>query len=217
MPKVPVWVKRVWEWLATLQDALGVWTLLAGAFAWLGGTALISALAIAFVEAIRSNLNWFGQACFVIGVALLLLAPITYLAPRFIKVPKQTIPALQKPQTKVYSEEETTKFVAQIDEYIDKLTHSRESLWVGNHDPGQESQSVNRYFEWIQEWAWEAIPEYAQVLIPDRVKMTEGEIMMYVGWPNNTAALRVIVDRQLLKLRQVKALLLGHGTASSRP
>lgn len=91
MPKVLRWVKHVWGWLKALQDAVGVGALVTGVFAWLGGTAVLSTLAIAFVDALRTNLNWFGQMSFVIGVAFLLLAPITYTVPRFIKAPKRAI------------------------------------------------------------------------------------------------------------------------------
>ena len=114
------------------------------------------------------------------------------------------------PSVTTRSQDVLPAILEKLDENIGRMTKSLESLWIGENNPLQISQSVNRYFEWIQEWAWEAIPEHALTLVPDRGPMTAGETMSYVGWPQRTAGLRVMVERQLLKLRRVKALLQGH-------
>lgn len=112
--------------------------------------------------------------------------------------------------TTIYTGEALTKRVEKIDEHIERLDKIRWDVHPATrlNDVADASLRINRYMDWIQDWASESMPEYVDILTPDSGPMTNAEQMRFAPWIPENGKLMVMIDRQLTKLRQTKAILL---------
>lgn len=62
-------MEKAWLAIKSVSDVYSIWQLVSA----IGITAVLSSVAIATVESLRTHLNWFGQAWFVVGIFLLLV------------------------------------------------------------------------------------------------------------------------------------------------
>ena len=74
---------------------------------------------------------------------------------------------------------------------------------------GQLGQEVRQWLDSVEHDMWEIIPEHANLLTTNQRStqetFTDQEKLRYGGWNRNAAALRVSVDRQLLRLREIRS------------
>ena len=78
---------------------------------------------------------------------------------------------------------------------------------------GQLGQEIRQWLDSVEHNVWETIPEYANLLTANsgsaQEPFTDQERIRYSGWNRSRAALRVSVDRQLLRLREIRSRIQG--------
>ena len=95
--------------------------------------------------------------------------------------------------------------------WLDEIIKKGEELIYDMKTPGFNWAQLEL---WIQRWltnidsnVWKVTPQYAKYITEDQGTFTTGEILKYHNWNKKEASLRVMVDRKLLRLREVRAKL----------
>ncbi len=120
--------------------------------------------------------------------------------------------------TKASQEQLTQKMIVkeyspQVIETLGVLIKRGEELTKEMQRPdfhfGQLGQEVRQWLDRMEHDVWEVIPEYANLLTTNsgsaQETFTYQERLRYSGWNRDRAALRVSVDRQLLRLREIRS------------
>ncbi len=136
--------------------------------------------------------------------------------------PKETNPdeanRLAGQMSKATSTQEAVirEYSPQVKETLDTLIkHGEELTHQMQRDDfhrGQLGQEVRQWLDNTEHDVWEVVPEHASHLTSNEAvtkePYTDQERLRYAGWNRNVAALRVSVDRRLVRLREIRSQIL---------
>lgn len=112
------------------------------------------------------------------------------------------------------------EYSPQVKETLDALIkHGEELTHQMQRDDfhrGQLGQEVRQWLDNTERDVWEVVPEHASHLTGNEAvtkePYTDQERLRYAGWSRNAAALRVSVDRRLVRLREIRSRIPGIST-----
>lgn len=122
-------------------------------------------------------------------------------------------PSVIPPESIPTREKRSPEYLARAKGTLDGLIKEGEELvhrmQRGAFHTGQLGQEVRPWLDKTEHDVWEVIPEHGNALTSKQASVkeifTDEERLRYGGWNRNAAALRVSVDRRLVRLREIRS------------
>lgn len=163
------------------------------------------------------EIPWLGYSLMAGGTMMLLFPAWPLIRKYRLKKPitlarEQTVPS-QVIQPDI---EYPTEAVELLDELINEGEKLTNDMLTRGFNWFQEELWVQRWVDGMSKDIWRLLPKHAPYIMAEQGKYTPDEIMSYHGWNNKEASLRIIVDRKLARLRELRSQIQVSGTGGSQ-
>lgn len=102
-------------------------------------------------------------------------------------------------------EQYSTEVIDELDILIHRGNDLCENMQTKDFIREPLESVVGNWMNDIVRKVWQIIPKYASYIVGDQGNLTEHEKLPYQGWNWNDAALRISVDRRLLRLIEIRS------------